>query len=69
MKLREWMDKRDISVMDLAYILGVSRGHTYNVLKGIKNPSKKLLDKISKFTYGEISSIEEVRESNEGNDG
>jgi len=50
MNLRCWMDQRGITVIEMAFFLGVTRGYLYNILSGERNPSEKIVARVRKLT-------------------
>lgn len=45
-KLREYLERNDISVEKLAFETGLKFTTTYHIVNGYCNPSKKKIDKI-----------------------
>lgn len=48
--LAEWQKRRDISGAQAARKIGISEMFYSELLRGVKNPSLKMLDKISQAT-------------------
>lgn len=55
LNLKEWMYETRIYMDDMAKILGISRSYLFQLRKGEKNPSKKLMQRIKEVTMEDIS--------------
>lgn len=50
MKLSEYIEQREISVIDAARELGVSRGYLYEILGDRRIPGRKMATKIKEWS-------------------
>lgn len=55
MKIREYLDKNNLTIKDLAQFCGVTEPYMWRITKGINNPSYYLARKIVEFSNGNIS--------------
>lgn len=62
-KLRQWMDKQNMSYTTLHQKLGISRSYAQCIGAGIMMPSYKLSKRIEEFTNKEVCFQDFVTES------
>lgn len=58
MNFREYLFKKQITQIDFAKRLGISRGHLGQILHGTKHPSRKLAKKIEEETEWKVTAAE-----------
>ena len=59
MRLKEYLDKENLTIRAFASIVGISGCYVHNLLSGRKNPSLPLAKRINIVTKGKVS-IEEL---------
>jgi len=60
MKLRDWLVRVRLSIMDFAKLVGVSRSYVHMILMGDRVPSKDLLDRIKYISMGKVKEFEDL---------
>lgn len=58
MKLKDYRIKHNLSVIQLAKILKISRQHVYDIESGDAHPSRVMAMRIEKDLNGEVTAIE-----------
>lgn len=58
MNLKEYLFRKDISQVEFAEKLGVTRETVSRIVKQRNNPSPKLAKKIEELTNGEVTAME-----------
>lgn len=58
MNLRDWLNENNVCQIQLAYHIGCTPQHLNRILSGIRNASRNLALKISKFTNNEVSAVD-----------
>lgn len=60
LNLISWIKETGLTVEYLACKLNVDRSYIYKLMNGTRNPSKKLMKKITKSTLGKITEQKEL---------
>lgn len=61
MKLKEWIERSELTQADLARILGMNRSYLNLVVNEKKVPGRDLAQQIETFTNGQVTARELLR--------
>ena len=62
MKLIEWISQTKIKINDIARILDINRNHLYMIRRGIKKPSRRLVQAVYDMTLGHVNGVDDFRD-------
>jgi len=53
-EFKKWITDNDLTISEFSGFLGISREYLYLIFNGKRNPSKRLTEKIKKYTNNDI---------------
>lgn len=58
MKLGEYMEEKGLTLKEFSVKLGISENHLYSLVKGRRNPSLPIAQKVHNLTFGKVSILD-----------
>jgi|HubBroStandDraft_3_1064219.scaffolds.fasta_scaffold116484_2 transcriptional regulator with XRE-family HTH domain len=62
LKLREWLYQARVTMIDFCELLGINRSYLHMLMRGKKNPSKRLVQLIKEITKGKVSRAADIKD-------